>query len=317
VLGTPNPTLLTNYFTPLVPGWSEVTVISNEAYNVNGYNFTYNKPENTSSHFGLPYYISFTSPNSITVTFYTFKEQSCLISLTSVTVKEPYINKEYNTTQKTLTLQNGYYLLIANYERISLKYYFYLDINIPLWGLVNGTEMVVKSGYYHNGTVINLFVNFSYVNNFERYMLLPNITHFVMTKNVTVYVAKVLQYYLQVTSEYPVTAYINGVKENLSTNWYNYSEKIVIHSQTYYVDSQQREVLLNPIITTITQAINYTARWQTQYYVFVSFPINASVNGKYEVINSSWYNASTVIIINQNPQYIGEFERFTFILSCL
>lgn len=376
-VGTPNPQTLTNFFTPLVPGWSEVTVISNETYSINGYNFTYNSPKSFSSaDFGLPYFISFISPKPVSVTLYTFKEDNHLIYPYLVTIIQPYANTEYNTTKTTFTVPaNAYYLIVARYKEEPLM--FYVSINIPMWGIVNNTAMLVKSGYYYYGTIIELFINYTYVNSFERYVLIPNITQFIVIENITVYVSKVLQYYVQVSTEYPLYTYVNGMKTQLTSNWFNASLTINVPYQIYYVSNYQREVLLNPITITLNSPVNYTAKWETQYYVnitsqyplknvenetlnstwynasskliippqfyyasqnqremllnpisievdapinyaakwetqyyvYVNFPVNATINGKSEVLTSGWYNESTEIVINQNPQYVGKLER--------
>ncbi|QIW25246.1 hypothetical protein EWF20_14550 [Sulfolobus sp. S-194] len=378
-VGTPNPTLLTNYSAPLIPGWTEVTVLGNSTYSVDGYNFTYNSIKEYNDNFGLPYYISFTSPNAITVTIYPVKEQNGVLEPHEISVVEPYTSREYNTTSTTLTLSNNYFQIIVYYKLIPRK--LYVCINIPMWGIVNGTPMLVKSGYYTYGTIIQLpLVNFTYINSLERYAFFPNYTEIVVIQNISIHVTEVLQYYIGITSQYPLYGYINNVKvklysnwfnescvikipsqiyyvntaireillnptnilvnspinytakwqtqyyinvnstyplygvinnENvtLKSNWFNASEKIVISAQIYYVSSSQREVLLNPTDILVNSPINYTAKWQTQYFITVSFPVNATVEGESVTFSTGWYNASEKIVISQNLQYVGKYER--------
>ncbi|WP_369611084.1 thermopsin family protease [Sulfurisphaera javensis] len=380
-LGTPNPTFLTSFFTPLIPGWTEVTVIANSTYNINGYNFSYNMLKNydPSDHYGLSCYISFTSPSSLSVIIYPIVKQNYFITPYMVTVIEPYSNQEYNTTETTFSLTNNYYLLVVHYKIQPKKLFLY--INIPMWGLVNGTLMLVRSGFYYYGTIILLPpVNYTYISSLERYALYPNVTYIQITQNVSIYVNQVLQYYVEINSAYPLYAFINGHKLtlfsnwfnascvvnipkqtyyinsfqreillnptsfqilspinytakwltqyfvnitteypllakinnniiNLSSGWYNESLRIVIFYQIYNVSYGQREVLLNPINITVTSSFNYTANWLTQYLIQVSFPVNATINGKTFVFNTGWYNESEKIEITQNTQYVGKFER--------
>ena len=378
-VGTPNPTLLTNYSAPLLPSWTEVTVLANSTYNIDGYNFTYNSIKEYGDNFGLPYYISFTSPNPITVTIYPVKTNNGVIEPYEINVVEPYTNEEYNTSTTTFTLSNNYFQLIVHYKFLHKKFYVY--INIPMWGIVNGTSMLVKSGYYYYGTIIQLpLVNFTYINSLERYAFFPNYTEIVVIQNISIHVTEVLQYYIGITSQYPLYGYINNVKvqiysnwfnesclikipsqiyyvntetreillnpvtilvnspenytakwqtqyyvnvnstyplngvinnENttLKSNWFNASEKIIIPAQIYYVSNSQREVLLNPTNIVVSSPINYTAKWQTQYFVTVSFPVNATIEGESVIFSTGWYNASEKIVISQNPQSVGKYER--------
>lgn len=380
-VGTPNPTQLTFYFTPLLPGWSEVTVFSNETYSVNGYNFTYNSNHNfVPPNFGLSYYISFTSDTQITVTLFSFKHNDYLISPKEICIIQPIYNSRQNTTQTTITIPtNSYYQLLVYYGVRPLK--FYLTINIPMWGVVNNTYMLIRSGYYYYGTIIQLpSVNYTYINSLERIAFIPNVTSLMIISNVSIFVNKIYQYYVNInsiyplkgsannvnmeiksgwynnytlisipkqiyyvtktqrevllnpvnirlsspynytadwltqfyvniSSKYPLYAIVNGVNESLVSAWYNATDKISIPQQIYYLSHDVRELLLNPITLVLKSPYNYTADWLTQYYVRINLPVNASINGKYNVFSSGWYNQSEKIIINVNPQYVSIDER--------
>jgi len=311
-IGNPNPSYLTSYFTPLIPGWTLVTVLSNHYYLVNGYNTTANVPYNTQEpDYGESYYTSYTSPSSITVqlplfntTLYRYLPISKVLNSSG----------SYNTTNNIITLSNGYYQVFVSYIRIPnlLK----VTINIPMWGTLNGTPALIKSGEYYYGEVIELPIcNYSVIAPGERELLIPNVTYIVITTNITIHVTVVLQYLVNIKTEYPLIVEVNGKTLNVTGNqWFNSSSKVVIPLQYYYLSTGIREELLNPTSFIVSQPnINYTASWITQYRLIINSPLPL-----YELVNGinmtathiQWINQSSRVLIPSQIYYSSKTERW-------
>lgn len=311
-IGNPNPSYLTSYFTPLIPGWTLVTVLSNHYYLVNGYNTTANVPYNTQEpSYGEPYYISYTSPSSITIqlpvfntTFYRYLPVSKVLNSSG----------SYNTTNNIITLSNGYYQVIVSY--IQIPNLFKVTINVPMWGLLNGTPVLIKSGEYYYGEVIELPIcNYTIIGPGERELLIPNVTYIVVTTNITIHVTVVLQYLVNIKTEYPLMVEVNGKTFNVTGNqWFNSSSTVVIPPQYYYLSAGVREELVNPTSFIVSQPnINYTASWITQYRLIINSPLPL-----YELVNGinmtathiQWINESSRVIIPPQIYYSSKTERW-------
>jgi len=311
-VGTPNPQFLTDYFTPWIPGWTMVTVLSNYTYYVNGYNFTANNNFNVDqSNYGLPYYVSFITQKAINLTLPTF------IYSTYRYVPQEEISVENETFKGQLPLQtktyfnlsNGYYFIIVNYVKIPNL--VRLIINVPIWGLVNGKPQLITSGNYPYGTVIQLEVNYTYLSSTERIAYIPNVTYIILTQNITIHVTVVSQFLINVNSTYPLHAFIDGKNVSFTTGWYNKSSVIIVPLQYYYVNEFEREMLLNPITIEVSDPTNYTAKWITQFYVLISseYKLLGNVNGQNETLTSNWFNESTVILIPEQYDYLSNVVR--------
>ncbi len=194
--------------------------------------------------------------------------------------------------------------------------YAYLYINYPMWGEINGTPALIKTGYYPVGTLITLpKVNYTYLSNTARIMLVPNATFVYLKSNYTIYVTTQLQYLLNLTTAYPLNASVNGVFVTINGSvWVNASAKVSIPPQTVTLNPGERAVLMNPESFVMNGSIKYVAVWQRQFYVSVlsQYPILAYVNGSLQQLSSGWYPAGIRIVQVSPYYYLTPFERVEF-----
>ena len=193
--------------------------------------------------------------------------------------------------------------------------YVYLSINYPMWGKVNGTPTLVKSGLYPVNTLVQLPpVNYTYMNSTYRLMLVPNATFIVLKGNTSVYVSVTQQYLVQVQTEYPLnvtvdnsTCLING------SFWANASSTVSIPPQVYAISQGERAVLLNPVSFTVNGTIKYEAEWVREFYVEVNtrYNVTAFVNGTLTVLQTGWYPQGTRIVSSPFV-YLNPFTRLAF-----
>ena len=185
--------------------------------------------------------------------------------------------------------------------------------------------------YYVNGSIHNAnktyivtlpanitFVKVKYINNISRFILAEvTLNGSTASSSFTInqpggYTIKanyVMQYY--VTTNLNVSAYINGVKEKLSTGWYNRGSTIEVFPQ---VILKSRYEIYN-----ITQTFNFIVEspmsieipYIVEYYVKVNFtgsPLLAVINGTDRTLVSGYYPAGTTIEIPEY-EYLSSFER--------
>jgi hypothetical protein len=185
--------------------------------------------------------------------------------------------------------------------------------------------------YYVNGSIYDAnktyivtlpanitFVNVKYINGTSRFILAGvtlngNTTSSSFTINqpgdYTIIANYVMQYY--VTTNLNVSAYINGVKEKLSTGWYNRGSTINVFPQVIPISQYE--------IYNITQTFNFIVEspmsikipYIVEYYVEVNFtgsPLLAVINGTNRTLVSGYYPAGTTIEIPEY-EYLSSFER--------
>ncbi|MFP3299292.1 MAG: hypothetical protein RXO22_09480 [Thermocladium sp.] len=185
--------------------------------------------------------------------------------------------------------------------------------------------------YYVNGSIYDAnktyivtlpanitFVNVKYINGTSRFILAEvtlngNTTSSSFTINqpgdYTIIANYVMQYY--VTTNLNVSAYINGVKEKLSTGWYNRGSTIKVFPQVIPISQYE--------IYNITQTFNFIVEspmsikipYIVEYYVEVNFtgsPLLAVINGTNKTLVSGYYPAGTTIEIPEY-EYLSSFER--------
>jgi hypothetical protein len=185
--------------------------------------------------------------------------------------------------------------------------------------------------YYVNGSIYDAnktytvtlpanitFVNVKYINGTSRFILTEvtlngNTVSSSFTINqpgdYTIIASYVMQYY--VTTNLNVSAYINGVKENLSTGWYNRGSTVEVFPQVIPISQYE--------IYNITRTFNFIVEYPmsieipyiVEYYVKVNFtgsPLLAVVNGTNRTLVSGYYPAGTTIEIPEY-EYLSSFER--------
>ncbi|MGC9106147.1 MAG: hypothetical protein ACP5HQ_07005 [Thermoprotei archaeon] len=194
--------------------------------------------------------------------------------------------------------------------------YVYLHINYPMWGEINGTPALIKSGYFPAGTLITLpKVNYTYISNSTRLMLVPNTTFVYLKSNYTIYVTSQLQYLLNLSTAYALNASVNGVFVVVNGPiWVNASAKVNVPPQTVTLGPGERAILLNPDSFVMNGPVKYVAVWQKQYYVYVlsQYPVLAYVNGSLKQLTSGWYAVGTRIVQFSPYYYLSPFERVKF-----
>jgi hypothetical protein len=118
-----------------------------------------------------------------------------------------------------------------------------------------------------------------------------------------------MQYY--VTTNLNVSAYINGVKEELSNGWYNRGSTIEVFPQVIPISQYE--------IYNITQTFNFIVEspmsikipYIVEYYVEVNFTgsqLLAVINGTNRTLVSGYYSAGTTIEIPKY-EYLNSVER--------
>jgi hypothetical protein len=185
--------------------------------------------------------------------------------------------------------------------------------------------------YYINGTIYNVnrtyvvilpanitLINEKYINSTSR-LILTNVTingnstsrSFVINQQgeYTIVANYVIQYY--VTTNVNVSAYVNGIKEELSSGWYNRGSTIQVFPQIIPISQHE--------IYNITQTFNFILDcpmsikipYIVEYYVNVNFtgsPLLAIINGTNRTLVSGYYPAGTIIEIPMY-EYLSSFER--------
>jgi len=122
------------------------------------------------------------------------------------------------------------------------------------------------------------------------------------------------QYYITVNSPLPVYALVNGVNSTLTSGWYNESTDIQVENLTYYPSLGERYVItsMNPSSLTVESPAAITILTITQYYITVNspLPVYALVNGTNTSLRSGWYNANSIIQVENITYYPTQGERY-------
>ncbi|WP_236752442.1 PQQ-like beta-propeller repeat protein [Acidianus sp. HS-5] len=130
----------------------------------------------------------------------------------------------------------------------------------------------------------------------------------------TVTVTYYTQDYVNVISNIPVYAKMNGVTTELKSSWFNYSTTIQIINSTYYVNKMERYVIVSitpSSLITVTSPETIHVHTVLQYYVTVTpnITLNALVNGTSSTFSSGWYNAGTNVYLKTGIIPISAGER--------
>ncbi|AAY81152.1 thermopsin [Sulfolobus acidocaldarius] len=193
----------------------------------------------------------------------------------------------------------------------------YLTVNsiLPVEALVNGTNVTLTTGWYNNGTKIQIENITRYTSTGERYILTsiyPSAS-FTLTSPVNITVTYQQQFRIIVNSQLPIYAIVNGENTSLTTGWYNNGTKIQIENITRYTSNDQRYVMIYISFESLTvdQPFNISANFIKQYYINVisPIPVKALVNGTLTSLNSSWVNSGTKIQVINYTYYVSNNER--------
>jgi len=200
---------------------------------------------------------------------------------------------------------------------VQKQYYVNLVSPYPVYALINGVNGTLKSGWYNANTTIYIKNVTNYPANGVRSFILSVEPSMNITVNspITMEIKMEIQYYVTVNSKIPVYAFIDGVNGTLKSGWYNANTSIYIENITYYpapnirylilsFQPSQKLVLTSPITVNITDV--------KQYYVTVNsqIPVYALINGKNESLTNNWYNANSLIQVENISYYISKDVRY-------
>jgi len=206
--------------------------------------------------------------------------------------------------------------------KISVQEQFYVTLvsQYPVYALIDGKNATLTSGWYNSGTTIYIENITNYPAKGIRFFILsvePSM-NFTVSSPITVKIKIEVQYYVQVNSKIPVYAVINGKNETLKSGWYNANTTIYIENLTYYPAKGVRYLILGiqpsqKLVLTSPIAVNIIA--VKQYYVAVDspIPVYALINGKNESLVSNWYNASSLIQVENLTYYPSQGVRYVIV----
>jgi len=189
--------------------------------------------------------------------------------------------------------------------------------------------------YYVNGSTHNAnetyivtlpanitFVNVKYINGTSRFILAEvtlngrtTSSSFTISQpgDYTIIASYVMQYY--VTTNLNVSAYINGVKENLSTGWYNRGSTVEVFPQVIPISQHEIYNITQTFDFTVESPMSIEIPYIVEYYVKVNFTgslLLAAINGTNRTLVSGYYPAGTTIEIPEY-EYLSSFERLEVI----
>jgi hypothetical protein len=185
--------------------------------------------------------------------------------------------------------------------------------------------------YYINGTIYNVnrtyvvilpanitLINEKYINSTSR-LILTNViingnstsSSFVINQQgeYTIMANYVIQYY--VTTNVNVSAYVNGIKEELSSGWYNRGSIIQVFPQIIPISQYEIYNITRTFNFIVDYPMSIKIPYIVEYYVNVNFtgpPILAIINGTNRTLVSGYYPAGTIIEIPMY-EYLNPYAR--------
>ncbi|MEM0122678.1 MAG: hypothetical protein QXG79_04790, partial [Saccharolobus sp.] len=194
---------------------------------------------------------------------------------------------------------------------------------ITVFALINGTNETLPSFFWINsGTQINIENITYYINNTSR-LIITNISpysSFVVNNPINISITTLSQYFLNISSNRLVYAYVNGKNVTLNSNWYDNSTEIIIY-RIWYFNSTERQYLVsisvngkniaqNVII--INQPIFLRLSYVIQYYINLTsnIPVKAIVNTSLVTFKPNWYDEGTPIMFLNYTYYVTNDTRY-------
>ncbi|BDC18795.1 thermopsin [Acidianus sp. HS-5] len=201
---------------------------------------------------------------------------------------------------------------------VLLQFYIHVNSTISVYALINGTNTTLTSEWYNAGTSITVENITYYLSQGERYVITSIYPQSFTLKSPTEVNVKVIkQFYVNVVSQIPVYALINGKNITLETGWYNASSSIIIENITYYTSQGERYIItqISPSTFMLTSPSTVIIKALQQFYVNVSsvIPMYALINGSNTTLMSGWYNAETTIKVENITYYPSQGERYVII----
>ncbi|MEM4768860.1 MAG: hypothetical protein QXY03_06580 [Saccharolobus sp.] len=194
---------------------------------------------------------------------------------------------------------------------------------ITVFALINGTNETLPSFFWINsGTQINIENITYYINNTSR-LIITNISpysSFVVNNPINISITTLSQYFLNISSNHLVYAYVNGKNVTLNSNWYDNGTEIIIY-RIWYFNSTERQYLVsisvngkniaqNVII--INQPIFLRLSYVIQYYINLTsnIPVKAIVNTSLVTFKPNWYDEGTPIMFLNSTYYVTNDTRY-------
>ncbi|ARM75581.1 hypothetical protein [Acidianus manzaensis] len=238
----------------------------------------------------------------------------------------PSIISTSNSEERWITSENTGIIksptkITVYYEK---QYYISVSSSIPVFALVNSVNTTFSSGWYDEGTSIQIENITQYYNSTVRSVItsISPSSSFIVNSSETIKINSVIQYYISVVifksifsnidieyniystainqpvssifpglenTNYTVFALVNGVNTTFSSGWYDEGTSIQIENITQYYNSTVRSVITS-ISVIPSMHINY---------LMLSIPYNGS---KFTV------NGSVTVLIYTLTQYLITFH---------
>ncbi|MCG3109110.1 Thermopsin [Metallosphaera sp. J1] len=225
-----------------------------------------------------------------------------------------------------LSSNGGERVITYNYQgsatspnTVTVTYYqqYYVDVSstIPVYAMVNGRNETLSSGWYNQSTAIDIENIPYYVATGEREVIghVTPSTSLTVNSPLNVTITPEVQYYVQVSSPIPVYAQIGYENSTLQSGWYNQGTLIQVENITYYPSPNERYVItsITPSNVTVNQPETITISTVIQYRLILNSPIPtyALVNGRNETLSSGWYDAGTIINVENVTYYVNPTTR--------
>ena len=179
------------------------------------------------------------------------------------------------------------------------QYYVTVNSQIPVYAIINGKNESLTSNWYNANTTIQVENIPYYPAQGIRYVIVsvkPSAT-INLTSPTTINITTVKQFYVNVNSQIPVKAIINGSATYLNSSWISEGTEIRIINYTYYTNGERyiiTDISLQHFLVNSSVTVNVSTVKQ--------FPV--TVNGEEE-----WANQGEEITLTANvPFYdVGEF----------
>jgi len=224
---------------------------------------------------------------------------------------ERIVATNYRGTVTSPGTINVYYTLQYNVTVVS---------PIPVYAIINNENVSLSNGWY-NATLVIQIENLTYYPTAgERYVITsisPSET-VVVTSPITININTIKQLYVNLSSQIPVYALVNGKNETLESGWYNNGTEIHVENLTYYPTKGMRYIMVEiepsrNITVTSPTSIKITAL--KQYYITVvsTIPVKAVINGTQTYLNSTWLNKGTSIYVINYTYYVTKEERYVIV----
>ncbi|WP_231961112.1 hypothetical protein [Saccharolobus sp. A20] len=199
---------------------------------------------------------------------------------------------------------------------------YYVGININVNATVNGVTTILSSGWYNSSSTISINPYTYYSNDSRIYIISVNPSkQFVLNSPVNLTVNYVLQYYVYVTSQFPLYGSINGTNTTIQSNWYNSGTIIKVFNITLYLNNETRIIYTRILPATyiiVNRSYTFYVQELIQYYLSLvsQIPVYALINGTNQSLKSNWFNTGTVIQV-ENITIYGPNNQYRYIITSI